>query len=178
MEKFKITKKILFFLSVFLLTFLISKNIFAENSDSNKFTKQSIVGVSYNNVFYGNNDIGFLELSDQQLYEINNFPIVPFLEADINIGLTKKLPNMYVAVLFGLKKLLINHHNGFIFSLDLSSGIAVGPAYKGYENGLYGLIGKIGFNIGYKNILLKYGISTLTGFPFKGSGFAGLSYAF
>ncbi|MFH1051286.1 MAG: hypothetical protein V1779_10215 [bacterium] len=162
------------FAIVFVITSFFSDTLAAsDNSDAN-YNVKNIAGLSYSITQIDNKMVNFIELRDQICYEINDFPIIPYFEPNLFIGLSKEKPNLFYTVLFGMRKNFLVRR-GLLFSMDLGSGIAAGLNDK--DNA--GVIGRIGFDIEYKNIILRcVDLSFVSGFAFKGTASIGLSYKF
>jgi hypothetical protein len=159
---------------VFIFILLISGTLTAEDNNSKNYDVNNIVGLSYSTTQIDNKAIAFIEIRDQICYDIKDFPIIPYFEPNIFIGLSKEKPNIFVSVLFGMRKNLFEIH-GLTFSIDMGSGIATGLKDKNNA----GVIGRFGADITYKNFVLRcVDINLISGFPFKGTASLGMSYKF
>jgi hypothetical protein len=153
---------------------LLSNILMATENNDNKYDIKNIVGVSHSLTENNNKTFSYIELRDQICYEINDFPIIPFIEPNLFVGINNEKPNLFSSVLFGIRRKIIERQN-LSFSVDLGTGVAVG--FNDKNNA--GILGRIGFDIAYHNIVFRcLDINLISGFIFKGTVSIGLGYSF
>jgi hypothetical protein len=153
----------------------MSSNIIFCEEQKKDFIKERLIGIFYNKALI--DDKGYADMIDLRLqtsYRINNFPIIPYQEADIKYSITDTNPRYSISLLFGFKNYFIEDESGFTFSGDLGIGGIAGN--KKDNKSLFGIAYRISLSLGYKNINFCYGVDFNSGLPYQSTLFAGLNY--